>query len=85
VGTALALRSVIVEIRFTSTLTPEDENLMAPAVLKIVASILDMLPIAYMIRIDTVDSHVYQHSGPNGQFLPTDSLPQPVAGTTYDS
>lgn len=74
------------EIRFTSTLTPEDENLMAPAVLKIVASILDMLPIAYMIRIDTVDSQVYQHSGPHAQFLtPTDALPKPVAGTTFDS
>jgi hypothetical protein len=58
---------------------------MAPAVLKVVASILDMLPIAYMIRIDTVDSHVYQHSGPNGQFLPTDSLAKPIAGATYDS
>ena len=74
------------EIRFTSTLTPEDENLMAPAVLKVVASILDMLPIAYMIRIDTVDSHVYQHSGPHGQYLtPTDALPKPATETTYDS
>ena len=59
---------------------------MAPAVLKVLASILDMLPIAYMIRIDTVDSHVYQHSGPNGQFLsPTDALPNPVAGAAFDS
>lgn len=53
-----------VDIRFTSTLTSEDENIVAPAILTALASILDLLPIAYMIRIDTVDSHVYQHTGP---------------------
>ncbi|HEX7780736.1 MAG TPA: hypothetical protein VF424_15910, partial [Vicinamibacterales bacterium] len=52
------------DIRFTSTLTSEDENIVAPAILTALASILDLLPIAYMIRIDTVDSHVYQHTGP---------------------
>lgn len=50
-------------IRFTSSLTAEDENLLAPAVLAALTSILDLLPIAYMIRIDTSDSQVYQHSG----------------------
>ncbi len=49
-------------IRFTSSLTPEDENLLAPALIKAFASILDLLPIAYMIRIDTSDSNIYQHS-----------------------
>ena len=53
----------IVNIRFTSSLTAEDENLLAPAVLAALTSILDLLPIAYMIRIDTSDSQVYQHSG----------------------
>ncbi len=51
-------------IRFTSTLTPEDENAVAPALLRALSSILDLLPIAYMIRIDTSDSQVYQHSRP---------------------
>jgi hypothetical protein len=49
-------------IRFTSSLTPEDENLLAPALIKAFTSILDLLPIAYVIRIDTSDSNVFQHS-----------------------
>jgi hypothetical protein len=51
-----------VNIRFTSSLTDHDENAIAPALLKAVVSILDALPIAYVIRIDTSDSQVYQHS-----------------------
>ncbi len=50
-------------IRFTSSLTSEDENNLAPALIQTVSSILEFLPIAYMIRIDTSDSQVYQHSG----------------------
>lgn len=51
-------------IRFTSTLTPEDENAVAPALLRALSSILDLIPIAYVIRIDTSDAQVYQHSRP---------------------
>ena len=51
-------------IRFTSSLTDHDENAIAPALLKAVVSLLDALPIAYVIRIDTSDSQVYQHSRP---------------------
>ncbi len=54
----------VVNIRFTSTLTPEDENTVAPAVLRALSSILDLFPIAYVIRIDTTDSQVYLHSRP---------------------
>ena len=50
-------------IRFTSSLTPEDENAIAPALLKAFSAILDLLPIAYVIRIDTADAQVYQHRG----------------------
>jgi hypothetical protein len=50
-------------IRFTSSLTPEDENAIAPAVLAALAGILDLLPIAYAIRIDTSDSNTYHHRG----------------------
>jgi hypothetical protein len=50
-----------VNIRFTSSLTPEDENTMAPALLKAFAAILDLLPIAYVIRVETSDAQVYQH------------------------
>ncbi len=55
-------------IRFTSSLTPDDENLIAPAVVKALASILDLLPIAYMIRIDTSDSRIYERRGPLANF-----------------
>ena len=54
-------------IRFTSSLTPEDENTIAPALLKAVAGILDLLPIAYVIRVDTSDANVYQHAGGGSQ------------------
>lgn len=53
------------DIRFTSTLTPEDENAVAAGILKAFAGILDLLPIAYTIRIDTSDARVYQHSSAN--------------------
>ena len=64
-------------IRFTSSLTPEDENVLAPAVLRALSGILDLLPIAYMIRIDTSDAQSYQHSSAerggvsNGKHAPT--------------
>jgi hypothetical protein len=53
----------LVNIRFTSSLTPDDENVLAPALLTALTSILDMLPIAYAVRIETSDSQVFQHSG----------------------
>jgi hypothetical protein len=62
-------------IRFTSSLTPEDENLLAPALLRAVSSLLELLPIAYVIRIDTSDSRIYQQSGPSGY---SQSFAEPV-------
>ena len=68
-GTLIAC-TLPVNIRFTSSLTPADENMLAVAVLKALTSLLDVLPIAYMIRIDTADSQVFQHSG-SGTFALT--------------
>jgi hypothetical protein len=90
VGTPIAI-TVSVNIRFVSTLTPEDENALAPAVLKAMATILDLLPIAYMLRIDTADAQVYQHvrqdAQPSG--LITDAMPQtassPMSTQRFDS
>lgn len=48
-------------IEFTSTLTTEDENRLAPAVLKALSGLLDMLPIAYIIRVETTDQNVLEH------------------------
>lgn len=50
------------EIRFVSSLTAEDEELFAPAVLKAASALLDQLPIAYTLRIETAGAHVFQHT-----------------------
>jgi hypothetical protein len=50
------------DIRFVSSLTSEDEKLFAPALLKAVAALLDQLPIAYTIRIETTGADVFQHA-----------------------
>ena len=50
------------DIRFISSLTSEDEDAFAPAVLKAVSSLLDQLPIAYTLRIETSGAQVYQHT-----------------------
>lgn len=50
------------EIRFVSSLTAEDENLFAPAVLKAISALLDQLPIAYTMRIETTGAQVFQHT-----------------------
>ena len=47
------------EIRFISSLTAEDENLFAPALLKAVGALLDQLPIAYTIRIETMGAECF--------------------------
>ena len=52
------------QIELTSTLTQEDENRLAPAILKALSGLLDMLPIAYMVRVETTDEHVLQHVSP---------------------
>lgn len=52
------------DIRFISSLTPEDENAFAPALLKAVAAVLDQFPIAYTVRLETTGSQVYQHTHP---------------------
>lgn len=51
-------------IRFISTLTADDENQIAPALVKAVGALLDQLPIAYTVRIETTGAQVYQHSHP---------------------
>ena len=63
-------------IELTSTLTQEDENKLAPAVLKAISGMLDMLPIAYMIRVETTDEHVLQHVS---QAATWDSMPPVVS------
>ncbi len=51
----------VMEIRFISSLTPEDENRIAPALLSAVSSVLDRMPIAYTLRFETVSGRSFQH------------------------
>jgi len=50
------------QIRFVSSLTAEDEAVLAPAVVKAVSALLDLLPIAYTLRIETSGAQVFQHA-----------------------
>ena len=50
------------EIRFISSMTAEDENICAPAILKAASALLDQLPLAYTIRIETTGAMVFQHT-----------------------
>ena len=49
------------DIRFISSLTPDDENRIAPALLAAATAVLDRLPIAYTLRFETVTGRSYQH------------------------
>jgi hypothetical protein len=48
-------------IRFISSLTPEDEERVAPGVIHALGMLLDQLPIAYTLRIETAAGKVFQH------------------------
>jgi hypothetical protein len=60
------------EIRFISTLTAEDEGQMAPALMAAVTALLDALPIAYTLRIETLGAQVFHHTHPSavGDLVP---------------
>jgi hypothetical protein len=53
-----------VEIRFISSLSSEDEDGLAEAIMSGLCAILDSLSIAYTMRIETTSSKVFQHSHP---------------------
>jgi hypothetical protein len=50
------------EIHFVSSLTTEDENNFAKALMDAVSALLDSLPIAYVVRIETGSHRVFEHS-----------------------
>ena len=50
------------EIRFTSTLTSEDEDRIAGALLAALVALIENLPISYALRIETAGRKVFQHS-----------------------
>ncbi len=50
------------DIHFISSLTPDDEDRLAPALIAALRPMLEMMPIAYTIRIRTASNAVYQHT-----------------------
>jgi hypothetical protein len=70
-----------VDIRFTSSLTPEDENAIAPALLTALSTFLDLLPIAYSVRIHTSDARIYEHVGMTRPEIAPKSPVQPPRAT----
>jgi hypothetical protein len=53
-----------VEIRFISSLTAEDEARIALALAEFVGALLDTLPLAYTLRIETVGGLSLQRTHP---------------------
>lgn len=53
------------DIRFVSSLTPDDENELAPALLSAIAALLDRVEFAYTLRIETTGAQVLHHSHPS--------------------
>jgi hypothetical protein len=74
----------IMEIRFISSLTAEDENVFAPALLKAIGTLLDQFPIAYTLRIETTGSQVFQHS-PAATRTPAEPHSAPVTAARNGS
>ena len=52
------------EIRFISSLTPEDESRLGAAICKAAAQLLAPLSIAYTLRVNTTDGQVFCEQSP---------------------
>ena len=50
------------ELRFISTLTPDDEDQYAPTILAAIKALLDLTPITYSVRITTSNATVFHHT-----------------------
>jgi hypothetical protein len=59
--TIAQLASTNMDIRFISSLTPEDESRLAQALIGAVEKLLDPFPIWYTIHIETATNQVFDH------------------------
>lgn len=50
------------DIHFISSLNPDDEDRLAPVILAALRPMLELMPIAYTVRIRTSSNNVYQHT-----------------------
>ncbi len=67
------------DIHFISSLNPDDEDRLAPVILAALRPMLEMLPIAYTVRIRTSSNNVYQHTKAELQASPDAVAPEPDA------
>jgi hypothetical protein len=50
------------EIHLVSSLTPDDENRLAPRVLAAIGEVLERLPVSYSVRIETAVGTAIHHN-----------------------
>jgi hypothetical protein len=50
------------EIHLVSSLTPDDENRLAPRVLAAIGEVLERLPVSYSVRIETAVGAAIHHN-----------------------
>ncbi len=64
------------EIHLVSSLTPEDENRLAPQMLAAIERILDRLPVTYAVRIETTCGNqiVRSHTAALGGAAPIEDV-----------
>jgi len=67
---------VLMEIRVVSSLTPEDEEAIALSIVATVRRVLDRLPIAYTIRMETTSQRVVEHNAAADSLFPLGRLPR---------
>lgn len=63
------------DIHFISSLNPDDEDRLAPAILAALRPMLELMPIAYTVRIRTSSNNVYQHT--RAETEPARAAPDP--------
>jgi hypothetical protein len=51
-----------VNIRFISSLNPDDEARLAPALTELIGALLDQLPFAYTLRVETTAGAIFQRT-----------------------
>lgn len=67
------------DIHFISSLNPDDEDRLAPVILAALRPMLEMMPIAYTVRIRTSSNNVYQHTKAELQAAPEPAAAEPDA------
>jgi len=69
-------RGTTTRITFISSLTPDDEARLATSMLEAIGGLLDLLPIAYSVRVETTSGTRLERS-----HAPIDDEAEPVTAT----